>query len=365
MMRYILAIFALSMGCSADAATADAGHAAQADASVDGGWSPTQADSGIDGQRGNVSDSGPEADGSVTGNDAAVGTSSGNHMPSGMKIVVDTGDMTAMPANGGQDGGASGITWSTGGPVPASCTCDSPTTPSIVGEWSGNIQIGPGGHGIKMLYPNSLEGGNSPGRFHLALPTTGTGFLYAAFTFEFSSTWSFSHAIGIKLLEPRTVNAGNNDYFGWNCSDTAGNPDGVSAWPFFALQGNQFGDIPGAPQGYAALPAVYTTPNADVGGAGRGTEHVVEFFIQPETPTGTGSNGQITFWIDNVLAFTTVGGTPGSGTGIPTAGITYDSGGFNFIQFDPTYGGDSATDHPPAGDQPMYWVINNLIVAVQ
>jgi hypothetical protein len=366
-MRYLVSTLVLFLGCGGGASHDTLADAAKIDAPGDDGGKEASvpspdatADRSAPRKEGGL-DAGPAHPDSA----ASDGGGPGAHLPPGMTVVIETGDMTVIPANGGQNGGATGLTWSTGGAMPAACTCDSPTTPSSVGEWSGNIQVGPGGHGIMMLYPSNLAGGYSPGRFHFALPKTGTGYLYAGFTFEYSSDWNFSKAIGAKLLEPRTVNAGNNHVFAWNCEDTAGNPDGVSAWPLFLLQGNHFADIPGAPAGYPGPTSVYSSTIANVGGPNRGKQHVVELYVEPETPTGTGTNGQITFWVDDVQVFTTVGGTPGGGTGIPSAGITFDSGGFNYIQFDPTYGGDSATDHPPAADQPMYWSINNLLFAVR
>lgn len=293
------------------------------------------------------------------------GASPGNNYPGNMTIVVNTGSMTATPATLGQNGGGSGFVWSVTGPtgIVTQFTNESPQTVSGTGEWSGNITIGTNGHGLRVLYPNNLAGGNSPARWRIGWNQNGTGFLYVAFVFRLSQGWNFSQASGIKMLEPLSVVSGNNDYFGWNCQNAQGNKDGVSAYPFFGIQGNHTNDLPGAPQGFPAPPNVYAGAFANIGGTGP-NQHVVEFYIQPESPSNSGTNGQLTFWIDQQLAWTSVGKAAGGGTGVPTAGITFDAGGYTGINCDPTYGGDVATDHPPANAQPMYWEVDQIFVAV-
>lgn len=294
--------------------------------------------------------------GSIAASAGAPGTFRPN-MPAGMTIVWDTGNITNAVSQ------VSGGSFSSGGPVPLSVTNLSPNTPSSVGEFAGNLSNTPGG-GMRVTYATNLHGGNSPVRMSIAsYAQAGTGKLYMAWQFTLSSGFGFSTATGIKICEPHTTVTGNNHVVALNCQNDAGNKDGVSGYPMFLLQGNHTGDIPGAPQGFPAPNSVFGTQEAlaNFGGPSRGTTKLFEILLEQETPINTGINGQVTFWVNGTQVFTTHGGTPGGGTGIPSAGITFDAGGWPQLLFDPTYGGDADTDRPPAG---TFWDINNITVAV-
>src|SRR5262249_34526400 len=152
-------------------------------------------------------------------------------------------------------------------------------------------------------------------------------------------------------MEPRT--GGENHVIALTSSD--GSKDGSDMWPQFLIQGTYFADVPAAPQGYTAPRSTYTSSVANVGGAARGSWHTMEVYIQPESPGS--KNGQLTWWVDGQMVWTSNGKSAGSG-GVPPGGIAYwwnaIPSGWNYLMFDPTYGGDQATDHPPSN---IYWDI--------
>lgn len=287
------------------------------------------------------------------------------NLPTGMLTVLNTGHMTVNPATGGQNGGASGLTWSVTGPtgITTTFTNDSPTTAVASGadqsngQWSGNVAL-PSDGGLRFLYQTALNGGYSPCRIGVSnFASTGTGFLYVAFRVRFSTNWNYSLASGNKMFDCRTVNSGNNHILSCNGMGTDGNFHATgSGYPQFLLQGNVTGSIPGGKLGtsnglppYNSAPAtVYSNPATCslLASPQLGAWNTWEFYIQPENPTGTGSNnGNLTFWINGVQQWTSVGQTDGTAG---QTGINYDSGGWDGFFFDPTFGGDQATDHPPA-----------------
>jgi hypothetical protein len=285
----------------------------------------------------------------------------GTNMPAAMTVVVNTGKMNVNPANGSQNGGAPGGTWTVTGPTGIVTTFSmfSPDAISPQGEWSGNVQLPAGGAtGLQINYLPSLPGGGSPVRFGINWPATGgTGKLYAAWLMQFNPGWSFSQALGIKLFEPRGTPS-ENHVFAVTC---ASNPsDGVSAYPQFLLQGVQTGDLPGGgsssgvPPSFTAQSTVFGAQAAlaNLGGPNIGTTHLIEWLIIPESPVGSGGNGQLTIWIDGTIVWTSVGKG--------TTGITYGVNNYTSLTCDATYGGDSASDHPPG----CSWKFDQMWIAV-
>src|SRR5579872_1723060 len=302
-------------------------------------------------------------------------TGPGLNYPSGMTPVMNTGAITTPPANFSQNGGQPGFTWSITGPtgIVTHFNMDSPQNQSSTGDWAANLfltpstDVSPSGGGYRIAFLPTLEGSGSPVRFHMSpgFSTTGTGYCYISFRFRLSPAFGFSTASGIKFFEIITTVSNNNDYFGWSCaSPTTGLQDGVSAFPFVGLQGNHVMDLPGAPLGGQMNneSLAFATAGANIGGANRGAWNTVELYFIPETPLNVGTNGQLVVWINGVKEFDTRGLTPGgTNSGLPNNGITYDWGGFSSINFGPTYGGDSASDHPPTGT----WIdFDNFFVAV-
>ena len=81
----------------------------------------------------------------------------------------------------------------------------------------------------------------------------------------------------------------------------------------------------------------------------------------PESPAGAG-NGQLTLWVDGVQVFKTgpgVAGTPSEGMHFFQSG---EAMGWSYLMFDPTYGGDASTDHPPTT---IYWDIDDLYLSTK
>jgi hypothetical protein len=87
----------------------------------------------------------------------------------------------------------------------------------------------------------------------------------------------------------------------------------------------------------------------------------MELYIQPESPAGAG-NGQLTLWADGNMVFQSGSGVAGS----PPSGVHFflsgEQMGWKYIMFDPSYGGDQATDHPP---YEIYWDIDELYVSTK
>jgi hypothetical protein len=298
-----------------------------------------------------------------------------NNEPPGMTAVVNTGPMSVTPATFGQNGGASGGSWSTGGPIPITLNnfSNGGAAPNSSGDWSGNIIKTPAPDtGFRVLYGPSLPGGNSPVHFGGSWAgSRGTGFVYFRFRFRYSPAWTLSTASGMKLARIQPVaETGENSFisgFGAHGQPT----DGSNLWPGALLQGvgsggTYFANIPGTPGANDINnPAAFWNAIANIGGAARGSWHWVEIYQQPESPLGvTPGNGQLTYWVDGVLAYTTVGSALGTG-GVPNNGILFnrpgDTPGNYFIEFDPTFGGDSSSDHPPS----QYFDVDDLYISVK
>lgn len=298
------------------------------------------------------------------------------NLPAGMTAVINTGPISVNPATGGQNGGASGSTFSTAGPIPWNLTNDSPTTMSSVGTWSGNLQRPANGStGLQMNYLPSLDGGNSPVVYGGGWSTTGTGYLYVSMRILLSSNWTFSQALGIKIGEPRTTGTFENHVLNLNANSPSGSdPEqpsvGANAWISFLTQfTNNPPKVPGyvyptAPSGSLGPDSDYLTTAANIGGSGKGSFHTFEWYIQPESPPGA-LNGNLTMWVDGTLAFTTVGLADSVG-GRPPHGVQFfESGetpGWSFLQIDPTFGGDAQSDHPQAA---QYTIYDRVYVAVK
>jgi uncharacterized protein YjdB len=275
------------------------------------------------------------------------------HEPAGMNTQINTGPMSAPPSQS-YDG-----TWTEGG---TTFTNWSPNTMSSVGEWAGNISAIPGETGLRLTYGPTLDGGNSPVRFGSGFSNNGTGYLYIRWMMRLSPNWTLSQAGGVKLMEPRTINTSENHVIELNAYN--GPTDGTSMWTAFALQfatgsGTVAYFVPGNPSGAPDQTSYFTSSVANIGGAARGGWHTIEYYMQPESPAGAG-NGQLTIWVDGTQVFQTgAAGTPGGGMHYFQNG---ESMGWNYLQFDPTYGGDAATDHPPFN---IYWDIDQLYVSTK
>jgi hypothetical protein len=297
------------------------------------------------------------------------------NLPPGMTAVINTGAISVNPATGGQNGGASGTTFSTAGAIPWNLTNDAPTTMSSVGEWSGNLQRPATGTGLQIDYLPSLNGGNSPVVFGGGWSNSGTGYLYVSMRILLSSNWTFSQALGIKIGEPRTTGMFENHVLNLNGNSPSGSdPEqpsvGANAWISFITQftNNPPTDTgyvyPTAPQGYLGPDSDYLSTTANIGGSGKGSFHTFEWYIQPESPAGS-HNGNLTMWVDGTMALTTVGLANGVG-GRPPNGVQFfetgETPGWNFLQIDPTFGGDAASDHPQAN---QYTIYDRIYVAVK
>jgi uncharacterized protein YjdB len=278
------------------------------------------------------------------------------HEPAGMNTQINTGSMTTAPATS-----YPANTWTEGG---TTFTNFSPTTMSSTGEWSQNLAAVPDGPGLRFNYGPTLAGGNSPVRMGASIPNHGTGYLYIRWKFRLSPNWTLSTASGLKVMEPRTVNSSENHVLGAGADGQA--TDGSNMWFGALLQfstgsGTQGINVPGNSLGQSPVPSqVFSGNTANVGGAARGAWHVMEAYYQPESPAGAG-NGQLTLWVDGTQVFQTGPGVPGSPSGGTHFFLSGESMGWNYLMFDPTYGGDSSNDHPPA----IYWDIDELYVSTK
>ncbi len=280
------------------------------------------------------------------------------HEPAGMNTQINTGNMATAPAIS-----YPANTWTEGG---TTFTNYSPTTMSGTGEFSGNLSAVPGGTGLRVTYNNTLAGGNSPVRFGANIANHGTGYLYIRWKFRLSPNWTLSTASGLKIMEPRTVNSTENHVLGAGADGQA--TDGSNMWFGALLQfqtpsGTTGINIPGNSSGQAPVPSqVFTSTVANVGGAARGAWHTMEAYYQPESPAGAG-NGQLTLWVDGTQVFQTGSGVAGSPPGGTHFFLSGESMGWNFLMFDPTYGGDASSDHPPSAG--IYWDIDDLYVSTK
>ncbi len=279
------------------------------------------------------------------------------HEPAGMQTQINTGPMTTAPATS-----YPANSWSEGG---TRFTNFSPTTMSSTGEWSQNLSPVPDGSGVRFNYGPSLVGGNSPVRMGASIPNSGTGHLYIRWKFRLSPNWTLSQASGLKVMEPRTVNSTENHVLGAGADGQA--TDGSNMWfgallQFSTSSGTRGINVPGNTLGQSPVPSqVFQGSTANVGGSARCAWHVMEAYYQPESPAGAG-NGQLTLWVDGAQVFQTGSGVPGSPAGGTHFFLPGESMGWNYLMFDPTYGGDRSTDHPPTN---IYWDIDQLYVSTK
>jgi hypothetical protein len=276
----------------------------------------------------------------------------GYHEPAGMMTQINTGAMSNPPSRS-YDG-----TWTEG---TTTFTNWSPNSMSSVGEWAQNISSVPGGTGLRVAYTPSLSGGNSPVRFGSGFANSGTGHLYLRWKFRLSPNWTLSEASGVKLMEPRTVNSTENHVI--ELSAYNGSQNGTSMWPTFALQFSTGSSttayfVPGSSNGQANLTTYFASTLANVG-LTRGSWHTFEYYCSPESPAGAG-NGQLTIWVDGAQVYQSGGaGTPAGGMHFFQSG---EAMGWKYLQFDPTYGGDASSDHPPTD---IYWDIDELYASTK
>jgi trimeric autotransporter adhesin len=273
------------------------------------------------------------------------GTNGPYHEPAGMTVQINTGPMSAAPSQSENGSWTEGTT---------SFTNFSPNTMSSVGEWAGNISSIPGETGLRLSYNSTLDGGNSPVRFGAGFQSSGTGYLYVRWMFRLSSNWTLSQASQLKVMEPRTINLDENHVISFS---PYGQPsDGSNMWPNAFLQfalgsGTTSLYVPGNSQGQDASTSYFTSSVANVGGSGRGTWHTIEFYFQPESPAGS-PNGQLTIWVDGTQVYQTTS---------VNFFLSGEAMGWNYLMFDPCYGGDVASDHPPG----IYWDIDQLYVSTK
>jgi hypothetical protein len=282
----------------------------------------------------------------TVGGTAAAVDPSGYHEPAGMTAQINTGAMSVAPSQSYEG------TWTEGS---TKFTNFSPNTMSSVGEWAGNISAVPGGTGVRVTYGPSLDGGNSPVRFGAGFANYGSGNIYLRWKFRLSPNWTLSQASQLKVMEPRTINSTENHVISFS---PYGQPSNGSAmYPNMFLQFNSGSGtysmyVPGNSEGQDDLVSYFLTALANLGGSALGTWHTVEFSIVPESPAGS-SNGQLTIWVDGTVAY-------------QTSSVHYflsgESMGWSYLMFDPTYGGDVATDHPPTS---IYWDIDQLYVSTK
>jgi hypothetical protein len=307
------------------------------------------------------------------------GTSFTPNLPAGMTTVLNTGAITATPATQGNGQGLANYLWNIpnlGGLAATEWSNLSPATPSSIGEWAGNLGLtswaSPGDTGLRFQYPPSLDGGNSPVRIFTTngwsvTPASNTGYLYTAGRFRYSPGFSLSTASGMKWMRVYQTDGPNNNHFTGFGSDTLAT-DGTQLWYGGLLQFNSssyFANIPGAANGTACSPSFASiVAGGNVGGTARGSWHTIEQYRVPE-PTPGSPGAQWYFWVDGVLVWSTFGKSAGTG-GLPTSGCRFneagESPGYGGIIFDPTYGGDPATDHPPTG---CWWDMDFLYVALR
>jgi trimeric autotransporter adhesin len=273
------------------------------------------------------------------------GTTGPYHEPAGMTPQINTGAMSVAPSQSYEG------TWTEG---TTTFTNFSPNTMSSVGEWAGNISSIPGETGLRLAYNSTLDGGNSPVRFGAGFQNSGTGYLYIRWMFRLSSNWTLSQASQLKVMEPRTINLTENHVISFS---PYGQPsDGSNMWPNAFLQfttgsGTTSLYVPGNSEGQDASTSYFTSSVANVGGSARGTWHTIEFYFQPESPAGS-ATGQLTIWVDGTQVYQTTS---------VNFFLSGEAMGWNYLMFDPCYGGDAATDHPPG----IYWDIDQLYVSTK
>ena len=282
----------------------------------------------------------------------------GQNMPSGMTIIENTGAITTAPPT--TNDGTVTITGPTG--IATTFTNLSPNSISGTGEWAQNIQQPAGGvTGFQINFPETTEGANSPARLqHSSFTTTGTGNLFFGYNFLLSTSWSFSLASQVKMMDTHTVASGNNNIMVMQaCNLTGAQSSTGFAFPAYLLQGNHTGYIPGGssapwvPPSFTGPGNAYNHPSTANWLATPGTFHTLEVLLSLESSVGAG-NGAIKIWVDNVLQFSASGSS---------TGINYTAqGGYANFTHDPTYGGDSSSDHPP--NTSCYIIFDRYFAAV-
>jgi hypothetical protein len=217
----------------------------------------------------------------------------------------------------------------------------SPSVTSSTGEWAGNLQLTPGGSGLRIMYRTNLMAGGSPVRFGIGVPSAGSGWYYQRMQIRFSSNWTDANNPVVKLCEPQTQQDGaisgakeNHVVAGFITNNPATN------YLTVLLQGpyNQSRDLFEQPMGN---PAANLTD---------GNWHMMEVLFGPESSPGAG-NGSYKAWVDGtqVASYTNVQWlAPGNMVGWP------------YLLFDPVYGG--AKSSPPTT---MYWDFDDLYVSTR
>jgi uncharacterized protein YjdB len=248
------------------------------------------------------------------------GPPGGFNEPAGMSTQINTGPVTSTSV----------------------FTVFSPSTPSSLGDWSGNLTTVPGGTGLRVTYPPTLPGGNSPARWGVGIPSAGTGWYYQRMKVRFSPNWTMNGNVDVKLCEPRTQQTGSgagadeNDVIAAHDFET----QSTHAFLFLALQGpnGHFADLTEQPEFAAA---------ANLAGD---AWHTMEVLFAPESSPGAG-NGTYTAWVDGtqIAHYTSV---PWLASG--------NQVGWPYLMFDPTYGGGT---HSPVAT--MYWDFDQLYVSTK
>jgi hypothetical protein len=230
------------------------------------------------------------------------------------------------------------------GPITSTAvfTVFSPMTPSSLGDWTGNLATVPGETGLRVTYPPTLPGGNSPARWGHGIPSAGTGWYYQRMKVRFSPNWTMAGNVDVKLCEPRTQQTGSGS--GPNENDVIAAHDfatqSTHAFLFVALQGPN-----GHFRNLTEQPRYVRSANLS-----DGRWHLVEVLFAPESVPGAG-NGTYTAWVDGirVAQYTDV--------------LWLASGnqaGWRYLMFDPTYGGGRRS--PPSA---LYWDFDQLYVSTK
>jgi hypothetical protein len=257
--------------------------------------------------------------------------------PAGLSTQIDTGPMTQPPAQ------TSAGTWNEGNVTFTmwSAAVDGGT------DSVANLGLVLGGSGLRLTYPPTLIGGNSPVRFGTGIPNHGTGTLYVRYRIRYSPNWTQNGNVGTKMCEPRTL--GNENHVLGTVDDNYG----AENYPGLLLQGpnGRAADLPAAVAPSWTFGAQYADPSK--ANLCCGTWHWLEYLMVMESPAGT-SNGSVTIWIDGAQQFTA------SGFSYIASGETT---GWGYFMFDPTYGG--GTHHPPDVTPNIYWDIDQLFVATK
>jgi hypothetical protein len=297
------------------------------------------------------------------------GVMPGANMPGGMTVVVNTGSLVSkIPPAAQVGGGVLSITGPTG--LVLQLTNNAPSTPDGNGFWSGNLitpTITTSGFGIQFQGANAanpLVGGAEPVRLSSNnFGSFGTGNIFIGFRHCFDPNWSYSKALGLKLMNPISVAGGNNDIVNVAANSLSGQVATGSGFPNWLLQGNAVGAVPsgqnanGLPPSFEPGPPQYGSNAAAANlnsAANQGRFHTLEFYLQQETTNGSSGDANCTIWVDGVKVYTTVG------LPLPHFNLFASTGWKGFV-IGNDYGGDQPTDHPPQTEQTAY---DNILIAV-